>query len=142
MSNDPESYSRKVVVSIPTKFWRMPYQPHPERLKKSWEFQRAYIKGKKYWDNYFVIYVCHTQLLQTRIGITVSKKVGKSVKRNRMKRLIREAFRQLQPRLLPQNDIVVVGRKAACNLSAQQVEVSLRKLFYKASVLVTEDISI
>lgn len=117
----------------------MPYQPHPKRLKKSWEFQRAYTKGRKYWDNYFVIYVCRTQLLQTRLGITVSKKVGKSVQRNRMKRLIREAFRELQPRLLPQNDIVVVGRKAACKLSAQHVEVSLKKLFNRARILRTED---
>lgn len=117
----------------------MPYQPHPEKLKKSWEFQRSYTKGRKYWDNYFVIYVCRTQLLQTRLGITVSKKVGKSVQRNRMKRLIREAFRELKPRLLPKYDIVVVGRKAACHLSAQRVEVSLRKLFNRASVLITED---
>lgn len=117
----------------------MPYQPHPEKLKKSWEFQRAYTKGRKYWDNYFVIYACRTQLLQTRLGITVSKKVGKSVQRNRMKRLIREAFRELKPRLLLKHDIVVVGRKAACHLSAQQVEVSLRKLFNRASVLIIED---
>ena len=117
----------------------MPYKPHPERLKKSWEFQRVYTKGRKYWDHYFVIYVCRTQLLQARLGITVSKKVGKSVQRNRTKRLIREAFRELKPRLLPKYDIVVVGRKAACHLSAQHVEVSLRKLFTRASVLITED---
>ncbi len=117
----------------------MPYQPHSKRLKKSWEFQRVYTKGRKYWDNYFVIYVYRTQLLQTRLGITVSKKVGKSVQRNRMKRLIREAFRELKPRLLPQNDIVVVGRKAACQLTAQHVEVSLRKLFNRARILRTED---
>ena len=116
----------------------MPYQPHPNRLKKSWEFQRTYSKGKKYWDSYFVIYAYHVQNQQPRLGITVSKKVGKSVKRNRMKRLIREAFRELRPILLPYYDIVVVGRKAACDLSARQVEKSLRKLFYRASVLVNE----
>ena len=116
----------------------MPYQPHPHRLKKSWEYQRAYTKGKKYWDTYFVIYVYHAQNQQARLGITVSKKVGKSVERNRMKRLIREAFRQLREELLPQYDIVVVGRKAACGLSAQQVEVSLKRLFYRSSVLVSE----
>lgn len=116
----------------------MPYQPHPNRLKKSWEYQRVYTKGKKYWDTYFVIYVYHAQNQQARLGITVSKKAGKSVKRNRMKRLIREAFRQLKVKLLPQYDIVVVGRKAACGLTAQQVEVSLKRLFNRASVLVTE----
>ena len=90
----------------------MSYLPHPNRLKKKWEFQRAYKKGKKYWDAYFVIYVYHSQLGQTRLGVTASKKVGKSVQRNRVKRLIREAFRMLKLELLPNYDIVVVGRNA------------------------------
>jgi ribonuclease P protein component len=113
----------------------MSYQPHPDRLKKSWEFQRAYKKGEKYWDTYFVIYVYHTELTQPRLGITVSKKVGKSVQRNRVKRLIREAFRMLKVELLSHDDIVVVGRKAACRLSVHQVHDSLHKLFRRASIL-------
>ncbi len=113
----------------------MSYQPHPERLKKSWEFQRTYKKGKKYWDAYFVIYVYNTQLHQPRLGITASKKVGNSVQRNRVKRLIREAFRMLKHKLLPYYDIVVVGRTAACSLTAHQTRESLHKLFHRASVL-------
>ncbi len=113
----------------------MSYQPHPERLKKSWEFQRAYKKGKKCWDAYFVMYVYDTQLGQSRLGITVSKKVGNSVQRNRVKRLIREAFRILKLELLPHYDIVVVGRKAAYGLSMPQVRDSLHKLFHRASIL-------
>lgn len=113
----------------------MPYQLHPERLKKSWEFLRAYKKGKKCWDAYFVVYVYRTQLTQPRLGITASKKVGNSVQRNRVKRLIREAFRKLKFELLPQCDIVVVGRPAACSLTGQQAQDSLRKLFYRASIL-------
>ena len=120
----------------------MSYQPHPERLKKSWEFQRAYKKGKKYWDAYFVIYVYHTQLRQPRLGLTVSKKVGKSVQRNRVKRLIREAFRDLKHKLLPHYDIVVVGRTAACGLTAHQARESLRKLFHRASILTTTEIGV
>lgn len=113
----------------------MSYRPHPDRLKKSWEFQRTYKKGKKYWDTYFVVYVYHTQLIRPRLGITVSKKVGKSVQRNRVKRLIREAFRILKLELLPNYDIIVVGRTAACGLSAHQVRDSLHKLFHRASIL-------
>ena len=113
----------------------MSYQPHPDRLKKSWEFQRAYKKGKKYWDTYFVIYVYHTQLRRSRLGITISKKVGKSVQRNRVKRLIREAFHILKSELLPHYDIVVVGRTAACRLSMHQVQDSLNKLFHRASII-------
>lgn len=115
----------------------MPYQPHPERLKKSWEFQRTYKKGKKYWDAYFVIYVCQTQLRQTRLGITVSKKVGNSVQRNRVKRLIRETFRSLKSKLQPQYDIVVVGRPDAYGLTGQQAQASLQRLFRRASIFVS-----
>lgn len=115
----------------------MLYQPHPERLKKSWEFRRAYQNGKKYWDAYFVIYVYRTEFSQSRLGITVSKKVGISVQRNRVKRLIREAFRMLKRELLPQFDIVVVGRKAAIGLSGQQAKKSLYQLFCRASILET-----
>jgi len=115
----------------------MPYQPHPERLKKTWEFQRAYKKGKKNWNTHFVIYVYHTEFSQPRLGITVSKKVGESVQRNRVKRLIREAYRLLKPEVLPHFDIVVVGRKAALGLSGQQAEESLYQLFCRASIMVT-----
>lgn len=117
----------------------MSYQLHPERLKKSWEFQRAYKKGKKYWDAYFVIYVYHTQLKQTRLGITVSKKVGKSVQRNRVKRLVREAFRVLKYKLLPHYDIVVVGRSSACGLTMHEARDSLQKLFLRASILMNRE---
>ncbi len=115
----------------------MPYRPHPHRLKKSWEFQRVYKKGKKYWNAYFVIYVCQTQLEQSRLGITVSKKVGKSVQRNRVKRLIREAFRVLSPKLLSQYDIVVVGRTPAGQLTGQQARDKLYELFQRASLFGT-----
>ena len=120
----------------------MSYQPHPERLKKSWEFQRAYKMGKKYWDAYFVIYVYHTELRQPRLGITVSKKVGNSVQRNRVKRLIRETFRMLKHELLPNYDIVVVGRTAACGLSGHQTRESLLNLFCRASIMTISETSL
>lgn len=115
----------------------MPYRTHPHRLKKPWEFQRVYKKGKKYWNAYFVIYVCETQLPQPRLGITASKKVGKSVLRNRVKRLIREAFRVLSPKLRPQHDIVVVGRTPAGQLTGQQAQGRLCELFRQASLFET-----
>ena len=107
----------------------------PKKLKKRWEFQRAYQKGSKYWNRYFVIYVFHTHFDNLRLGITVSKKVGKSVQRNRVKRLIRESFRQLRPRIKVAYDIVVVGRTQACRLTCQEAENRLSSLFRKASIL-------
>ena len=107
----------------------------PEKLKKRWEFQRAYQKGRKYWNRCFVIYVFHTHFSNLRLGITVSKKVGKSVQRNRVKRLIRESFRQLRPRLKTAHDVVVVGRAQACRLTCQEAREGLFRLFQRASLL-------
>ncbi len=128
----------------------MQYQLHPDRLKKRWEFQRAYQKGRKYLNRYFVIYVfARSQSAPTsgdtetiadcnagaRLGITASKKVGKSVQRNRVKRLIREAFRALRPRMQPEYDVVVVGRTAACPLTCQEAQRGLYSLFRRAAIL-------
>ncbi len=108
----------------------------PKKLKKRWEFQRAYQKGNKYWNRYFVIYVFRNHFNNLRLGITVSKKVGKSVQRNRVKRLIRESFRQLRPRIKTEYDIVVVGRTSACRLTCQETKDGLLHLFRKASILI------
>ena len=107
----------------------------PEKLKKSWEFRRAYQKGKKYWNRYFVIYVLHNPFNQLRLGVTVSKKVGKSVQRNRVKRLIRESFRHLRTRVKVGYDIVVVGRTPACQLTCQETQNALAHLFQRAAIL-------
>ena len=107
----------------------------PKKLKKRWEFQRAYQKGSKYWNRYFVIYVFHNHFNNLRLGITVSKKVGKSVQRNRVKRLIRESFRQLRPRIKTEYDIVVVGRTQARRLTCQEAKDGLFHLFRKAFIL-------
>ncbi|RKU18209.1 ribonuclease P protein component [Candidatus Poribacteria bacterium] len=106
----------------------------PEKLKKSWEFQRAYQKGNKYWNRYFVIYVLHNPCNHLRLGITVSKKVGKSVQRNRVKRLIREAFRQLRTQVKAGYDIVVVGRTPASRLTCQETQKALTHLFQRAAI--------
>ena len=112
----------------------------PEKLKKRWEFQLAYQKGSKYWNRYFVIYVLNTDFKVLRLGITVSKKVGKSVQRNRVKRLIRESFCQLRPQMKIGYDIVVVGRTPASQLTCQEARNGLAHLFQRAAILNTIDI--
>jgi len=81
------------------------------RLKKNVEFQRTYRNGSYIATKALVAYVKPNNLKETRIGITVSKKYGKSVKRNRIRRLIIESYRLLKDKVKPGYDIVFVARK-------------------------------
>ena len=64
-----------------------------ESLKRNSDFQRVYREGKSYANRYLVLYVLQNQTERNRLGISVSKKVGNSVVRHRMARLIRESYR-------------------------------------------------
>ena len=81
-----------------------------ETLKKNIDFQKVYKSGKSYANKYLVMYVLENGTDITRIGISVSKKVGNSIVRHRLARLIREAFR-LSTSCIPDGyDYVVVAR--------------------------------
>ena len=113
----------------------MAHTLHPERLKKRWEFQRGYRKGRKYWNREYVLYVYKNTCNRSRLGITASKKIGKSVQRNRAKRLIREVFRLSKDRIYPGYDIIVVGRSPSIHLEYQSARKTLLRLFQKARIL-------
>ncbi len=104
------------------------------RVKRSWQFKKIYKEGVKYFDNLFILYVLPNNTQETRIGLTVTKKVGISVQRNRIKRLIREVFRSLSE-IEPGNDLVIIARKAALNLKYSKVQASLTRLLYRAGIL-------
>lgn len=81
-----------------------------ETLKKNIDFQKVYKSGKSYANKYLVMYVLENGTDITRIGISVSKKVGNSIVRHRLARLIREAFR-LSTDCIPDGyDYVIVAR--------------------------------
>ena len=84
-----------------------------ESLKKNQDFQRVYKSGKSYANKYLVIYVLKNNLDRNRIGVSVSKKVGNSVVRHRLARLIRESFRLRGEEFQSGLDIVVIARNTA-----------------------------
>lgn len=81
-----------------------------ETLKKNIEFQEAYKRGKSYANKYLVMYVLENGTDITRIGISVSKKVGNSIVRHRLTRLIREACRLNYGSIQSGYDIVIISR--------------------------------
>ncbi|MBS7526525.1 ribonuclease P protein component [Fusibacter paucivorans] len=100
------------------------------RLKKSSDFSRVYKRGKSYADKYLVLYYLPNNSGETRVGVSVSKKVGKSVVRNRVKRLIKEAFR-LNANLENHYDIVFIARVRANNAAYPTIEKSMNFLLKK-----------
>lgn len=79
-------------------------------LNQNRDFRRVYGRGKSNVNPALVSYVIKNRAGFCRIGITTGKKIGNAVKRNRAKRVIREAFRTLSPRINGCYDIVFVAR--------------------------------
>lgn len=91
-------------------------------IKKNEEFKYIYKNGKSYANKYLVMYVSDKSADVSRIGISVSKKVGNSVVRHRLTRLIREIFRLNEYKILEKKDIVVVLRVNAKKCEYRELE--------------------
>ena len=97
-------------------------------IKKNSDFQAIYRTAKSYANRQLVMYVKKTREAQSRIGISVSKKVGNSVIRHHLTRLIRESYRLHEDMFNSGLDIVVVARSTAKDISYHEVESALLHL--------------
>lgn len=93
-----------------------------ESIKKNSNFLKVYRQGKSYANKYLVMYVLETGMDKNRYGITVSKKVGNSVVRHRITRLIRESIRLNEMNLEKGYDIVIVARNTAKDRKYLEIE--------------------
>lgn len=82
-------------------------------IKKNEEFRAVYQSGKSFANKYLVMYVKKNESVTGRLGISVSKKVGNSVVRHRIARLIRESYRLNESKFHSGWDMVVVARQSA-----------------------------
>ena len=101
---------------------------HSESLKKNMDFQNVYKNGKSYANKYLVMYVLKNELNKNRIGISVSKKVGNSVIRHRITRLVRESYRLQEDVFNSSLDIVVIARGTAREVGYKEIESALLHL--------------
>lgn len=107
---------------------------YSESLKKNRDFQQVYRHGTSKANRYLVMYVLENKHMKNRLGISVSKKVGNSVVRHRITRLIRESYRLNEKYFLRNYDIVVIARNTANGRSYAEIESALMNLAQKLEI--------
>jgi len=108
--------------------------PSASRLKRKSDFGKAYARGRSYVTDLIVVYVLPTGLDTTRVGFSVSKKTGKSVVRNRIKRLLREAVRAHLADMPVGYDLVIVARRKAAGLTLEDALAAFARVLEKTSI--------
>lgn len=110
---------------------------HTESLKKNFQFRHVYNRGRSIANRHLVLYYVKNGTQGNRLGISVSKKVGKSVVRSHVTRLIRESYRSIEEEIKQGLDLVVIARNACAAASYHEVCRSLRHLFKKQQLLLS-----
>jgi len=106
------------------------------RIKKNEEFQHTFRNGKTFANRQLVIYYLHKPGQEHfRIGLSVGKKIGNAVTRNRIKRLLRQSFLELEPEIKNEYDIVIIARKPTKDMTLKEMKKSLTHLLYKQRLL-------
>ncbi len=111
---------------------------YSESLKKNKDFQIVYRTGRSYANRFLVMYIRKNDLGRNRLGISVSKKVGNSVVRHHLTRLIRESYRLQEEYFLCGYDIVVVVRVNAKNSSFADMKSALIHLGKLHKIYISE----
>jgi ribonuclease P protein component len=109
------------------------------RLSRSAEFERVYRQGRSVANRQFVLYTFpNSSTERPRLGLSVSRKVGGAVQRNKVKRLLREAFAGMEEGLIAGQDVVVVARPPAGELAEREgragIDAALAELIAKAGL--------
>ena len=110
-------------------------------VKENYEFRRIYRKGKSLVSPQMVLYWQKNRQGQSRLGITVSTKLGHAVVRNRVRRRFRELYRLHKPEMQPGFDVILVARGRAVRSTYQQLDETYLRLLRQAG-LVPEDFAL
>jgi ribonuclease P protein component len=105
------------------------------RLRDNEQFQRVRKEGRSWSHPLLVLCVFPNGLDHSRFGFSVSKRVGKAVVRNRVKRLVREATRVRQEVITPGQDLVFIARNPIREANFQEVDRAVEELLRQANLL-------
>ena len=109
-----------------------------ESLKKTCQFRAVYGGGRSCADRFLVLYALKNNTDKNKLGISVSRKVGKSVTRSRVTRLIREVYRLTEELVTPGADLVFIARAPAGGAAFSDIRQSVYSLLKRQRLLRTE----
>jgi len=109
-----------------------------ERLKKRREFDAAFERGWRFRGRLVILVAARNDLPYPRLGVIASRRVGGAVRRNRAKRLLREAFRLNKARLRAPVDVVMIASPRLAEVRFADVEAEVRSLFQKVNGTLTD----
>lgn len=109
-------------------------------LKKNYEFRKVLSKGKYYSGEYIEALILANKRKQNYLGIAISTKVGKAVKRNNIKRLVRESYYRYEEKIQDGQSIVILWKKnkGTENATFINIEKDIIKIFDKAKIFIEE----
>ncbi|MFP7170618.1 ribonuclease P protein component [Terribacillus sp. 7520-G] len=107
------------------------------RIKKNEAFQEVFQKGSSFANRQLVLYYKRQETADThfRIGLSVSKKLGNAVMRNKIKRYLRQAFHELDEQVVQGYDFIVIARQPAKDMTYQELKKSLIHVLWKSHLL-------
>lgn len=106
-----------------------------QKLKKNTEFRKVYSKGTSLANKYLVLFFKKNDLSYSKVGFSASKKVGKSVVRNRARRLMKEGFRLYDSRLKEGFDLVFIARINIINAEFKEIDKAMISILKRAKLL-------
>lgn len=109
-------------------------------LKKNYEFQKVFAKKNYYGGKYLEMFVIDNNKQSNYMGIAISKKIANSVQRNKIKRLIRENYRQIEEKIVRGKTYVILWKKKANleNATYYNVKEDIDRIFKKANLIKEE----
>lgn len=106
------------------------------RLRRDTQFRRVYKRGRSYGNSIMVLYVCKNKLDYNRVGFSVSKKVGNSVERNKVKRRMKEVYRLNTDKLKNGFDLIFIPKKNTVKASYLDIQSAMLHLLSISHVLI------
>lgn len=106
-----------------------------ETLKSNMEFNRVYSKGKNFWNRNLILYVRKSDSKNTRVGYSITKKVGNAVVRNKVRRRLKEIHRLYTNNIKVGYELIIIPKKNVVDISYKELESAVLHIFKLAGMI-------